>query len=192
MTSQGQPGEHKPLSTHLAESVRRLRTTHRIPQRALAARLEELGQPIGRIGIQRLERGERKVDLDEVVALAQVFDIPPVALLFPIGRAESTELHGHRLDPWTAAKWFYGDAQLGSGRRSVDAANLDRFREHDRLTSEIARADDDLDLYDEGPENKEASRRRKIALRNLAALRAEIRQYGLEPPAVDYAAEVVQ
>jgi len=49
----------------------------------LSARLAELGRPILPNGISRIEQGERRVDVDDLVALALALDVSPNALLMP-------------------------------------------------------------------------------------------------------------
>ncbi len=52
-------------------------------QQELADRMADLGEPINRSGIARLENGERKVSLDEAVAFAIALGVPPYALVVP-------------------------------------------------------------------------------------------------------------
>lgn len=177
-----------PLSAFVAENVKRIRTERRIKQTELAEALERLGRPIGRVGLQRLERGERKVDLDDLVALSRAFDIPPVALIFPIGRAEVTELApGEYVDVWAACRWFTGKAPLEAGRDlSAEAGVIGLFEDHDRLALEVESAKIDLNLGTADDEKKrEYARTFRITLRDLRALRAKMRQRGLVLPRLD-------
>jgi transcriptional regulator with XRE-family HTH domain len=50
---------------------------------ALSARLTELGQPIQDTGITKIEKGDRRVDVDDLVALAVALGVTPNALLMP-------------------------------------------------------------------------------------------------------------
>lgn len=54
-------------------------------QRRLVARLDQLGLPLNQSVITRIERGTRKVSLDEAIALAAALDVAPVHLFLPIG-----------------------------------------------------------------------------------------------------------
>lgn len=171
------------LSENLARAVAAVRKRRRLHLTEMEERLRNLGTPIPRQGLMKLERAERRVDLDEVVALARVLDVPPLTLLFPIGRAEPTQvLPGHHLDAWSAAKWFCGDAHLDDGEQSAEAADVARFREHDRLVETIRQAVDDLDLLGT---DRDREYRRRLATRSLNAVRAEIRRRGLTPPPAD-------
>lgn len=49
----------------------------------LAERLEKVGRPIPVLGLRRIESEERRVDADDLVALAIVLNVSPVRLLMP-------------------------------------------------------------------------------------------------------------
>jgi hypothetical protein len=49
----------------------------------LSERLSAAGRPIPVLGLRRIERGERRVDVDDLVALAVVFGVSPERLLRP-------------------------------------------------------------------------------------------------------------
>ena len=70
-----------PVGKQVAENVKTLRS--RIPVRELSARLESLGRPILPSGITKIEQGARRVDVDDLVALADALDASPLGLLLP-------------------------------------------------------------------------------------------------------------
>ena len=80
----------------------------------LSARCGELGLPIDRNVIAKLENGHRKtVTLDEVYVLAAALGIPPVMFLFGIGTEETAEiLPGEHVPSFAAAEWFSGARPL--------------------------------------------------------------------------------
>ena len=49
----------------------------------VSGRLVELGHPLGRTGLHRLETGARAATVDDLVALALALDCSPLALLLP-------------------------------------------------------------------------------------------------------------
>ncbi|WP_210417106.1 hypothetical protein [Citricoccus sp. SGAir0253] len=49
----------------------------------LSEKLAEIGRPIPPLGLRRIEDGERRVDVDDLMALAVALDVNPVALLLP-------------------------------------------------------------------------------------------------------------
>lgn len=64
----------------MAAEVARLRG--RVPVRELSARLKSLGRPILPSGITKIEQGQRRVDCDDLVALAVALKVTPNRLLF--------------------------------------------------------------------------------------------------------------
>lgn len=55
----------------------------RMPVTELSAQLEVLGRPIPPLGIRRIEAGERRVDVDDLVAFAVALGVSPASLLMP-------------------------------------------------------------------------------------------------------------
>lgn len=49
----------------------------------LSRKLAEMGREIPPLGLRRIETGERRVDVDDLVALALALDLSPLALLLP-------------------------------------------------------------------------------------------------------------
>ena len=67
----------------LAANIRRVREDMRLSYAALSRRLAMVGQPIPELGLRRIEKGERRVDVDDLLALCLVLGITPVDLLVP-------------------------------------------------------------------------------------------------------------
>ncbi|MFJ7242839.1 helix-turn-helix domain-containing protein [Streptomyces olivaceus] len=66
---------------HVGRTVRDLRERHGISTTALAERMTALGRRITQSGVTRLETGQRRIDVDDVAALAAVLGVRPAALL---------------------------------------------------------------------------------------------------------------
>jgi transcriptional regulator with XRE-family HTH domain len=66
-----------------ANNVQRLRGDMSYAE--LGRRLEEIGHPIPTLGLRRMEKGQRRIDVDDLVALAQVFGVSPLGILLPYG-----------------------------------------------------------------------------------------------------------
>lgn len=96
--------------TNLAATRKRRRMT----TAELSQRLSELGRPILANGITKIEKGARRVDTDDLVALAVALDVTPNLLLLP-ERADGTTV---ALTPATevtaedAWRWATGDSPL--------------------------------------------------------------------------------
>ncbi|WP_211439288.1 helix-turn-helix domain-containing protein [Corynebacterium glutamicum] len=64
-------------------NVVRLREAQNLSYAEMTRQLTEIGRPIPELGLRNIERGQRKVDVDELVALAHVLGVAPVTLLMP-------------------------------------------------------------------------------------------------------------
>lgn len=100
----------------------------------LADRTAELGYPLTRSTIASLESGRRgTVTLADLLVLAMALDVPPVALVFPVGRVASVEpLPGVTDDPLAAAEWWSG--------RDLDQAEDTEWRVRALQGLELGRA----------------------------------------------------
>jgi len=69
---------------HVRANVSRLRKSRGLTTYQLAQRMAEAGRPIPQSGISRIESGTRRVDVDDLTALAGVLGVSPSALLLPL------------------------------------------------------------------------------------------------------------
>lgn len=76
-----------PTGKQVAANVARLRGG--MQYKELAEKLTEVGRPIAPLGLRRIESGERKVDVDDLMAFAVVFDVSPLTLLLPPNGSKS-------------------------------------------------------------------------------------------------------
>lgn len=72
-----------PTNRWVGENVKRLRSSRGWSLAFLGAELESAGIISSRMSLSRLESNGRKVDVDELTALAHVFDVTPLTLLLP-------------------------------------------------------------------------------------------------------------
>ncbi len=85
--------------------------------RDLSARLEELGRPLSHATISEIERGARRVDVDDLTTLAAALGVSPASLLMPPSTMpfdEHVELSGASDDAGSVWRWLTADAPLGS------------------------------------------------------------------------------
>lgn len=66
----------------VARNVKRLRQQQRLSLVEVSRRLTEAGRPIARLGLSCIEKCERRVDLDDLVALANALNVPVDRLAF--------------------------------------------------------------------------------------------------------------
>lgn len=191
-----------PLASQVAQSVRQVREQKRLRYTEIADRIAEIGRPIPELGLSRVEKGERRVDLDDLVALARALGVPPVWLIFPVGSTEFVELLPGKLVPVDdALSWFIGEGPLPEADESgweADAAPMllrqrhrqviERYASAERVAKRIA---SDQATYD-----SMTFKIRAAAVEELRSLREEMRRHGLAlppvPVALDDAAEPVQ
>lgn len=99
-----------PTGLQLAENLRRIRTERGLSTTRLSELLEAIGRPIQPTGITKIEKGERKVDVDDLLALAAVLRVNPGALLLPpVADKSMTEITAIGTVPsWKAWRWMDG------------------------------------------------------------------------------------
>jgi transcriptional regulator with XRE-family HTH domain len=98
--------------------VRELRLAEGLDQQQLSARLAELGHPLPVSTISRIENGDRRADVGDLVAFALALRACPNELLLPThhtegeGGVQITENHSM---PWTYAwAWARGELETPS------------------------------------------------------------------------------
>ncbi len=112
----------------------------------LSARCADLGLPLDRNVIAKLENGHRNsVTVDEVCVLAAALGIPPLLLLFGAGTEEAAEvLPGKYAPAFRAALWFSGEGPLPEPGQGPDQGwvvmPLTWYRDHDRRVIEEVNA----------------------------------------------------
>jgi hypothetical protein len=99
-----------PTGRAVADNVKRLRGDMQYVK--LAARLEELGRSIPTLGLRKIESYERRVDADDLVALAAALGVSPVTLLMPWGEdrhvtVANTEFSKETLWEWLIGEWAF-------------------------------------------------------------------------------------
>ncbi|MEU7913456.1 helix-turn-helix domain-containing protein [Microbispora bryophytorum] len=103
-----------PVGREVAANLRRFRDARGLSTTQLSKLLAEQGRPIQPTGITKIEKGDRRVDVDDLVALATVLGVSPVALLLPeAGGRERVQLT-QKLGTWAkiAWRWMHGELPL--------------------------------------------------------------------------------
>ncbi|OPC83208.1 hypothetical protein B4N89_21725 [Embleya scabrispora] len=100
-----------PTGVMVAHNVERLRVAAGLSQRALAERLTDLGRPTAFTAISKIERAERRVDTDDLVALAVALSVAPTTLLLPpVADGSPTRVTGGG-SVTTAEAWEWADGK---------------------------------------------------------------------------------
>ncbi|MYW00584.1 helix-turn-helix transcriptional regulator [Streptomyces sp. SID3343] len=183
----------------VAGEVRRHRKARKMSAQQLADACTALGVEMQRGVLANLEIGRREsLDVTELVVLAKALDVPPIALLFPVGHVPSVSpTPGVAADMWDALAWFTGETPL-SELPPADSprARLEAFRHHAvaveaalasaRLAHERRRlATVNLDPAEHERLGQVAAQYERLAFEDTLALRdlrARMRDRGLEPP----------
>jgi transcriptional regulator with XRE-family HTH domain len=72
-----------PTGETVRANLQRRREAQNLGYTKLARILEEIGRPIPELGLRRIESGDRRVDADDLVALAVALEVSPITLLMP-------------------------------------------------------------------------------------------------------------
>ncbi len=114
----GKKIELGPTGRVVAERIRAYREGKNLTWTQLAKRMSECGRPITAIALRRIEDGERRVDVDDLLALAYTLEVNPHALLFPRlsisdGIVETVEVSGlSKISGETLWEWADGERPL--------------------------------------------------------------------------------
>ncbi|MGW3183176.1 helix-turn-helix transcriptional regulator [Kitasatospora sp. NPDC001119] len=126
------------MDAAIAREIKRRRTELGLSAEALGARCADLGYPLTRQVIAKLEQGARNGPTPaELLILARALEMPAVSLILPLGQgatARPTPLS--ESTPWEAVAWFTGEDRAtlpGVPEAGSPQAILDAFRRHDRL-----------------------------------------------------------
>lgn len=75
--------ESGPTSAQVARNIERVRKARQMKQKDVSDRLRAVGRPMLPTVVSKVERGDRRVDVDDLVAFALALNVSPVALLLP-------------------------------------------------------------------------------------------------------------
>lgn len=122
-------------AARVGKAVARRRTKLGMTAVDLADRTRELGYPISRVAISKIENNARagKIDISEVTVLAAALQIPPILLTYPdLPGGEVRALPNiESVESYKALRWFIGDSSLGDPHTSeVGRQLVERIREY--------------------------------------------------------------
>lgn len=105
--------EMGPTAATVAANVRRLRDDVRgWSTYELAGKLSKMGRPIAPSAVAKIERGERQVTVDDLMALAIALGVSPVTLLLPPNTRAQKDENGL---PQQAVTEVTGAGEVGAG-----------------------------------------------------------------------------
>lgn len=124
-----------PVGRNVVHNVRELREARGMTYKELSDRLAALGRPIPVLGLSRLEKGERRVDADDLTALAIALRVNPSALLLPRSPRDSIKTDEVELTPamrqrfWVV--WRWADGRLPLPEQMIEATAEQVSTPHD-------------------------------------------------------------
>lgn len=101
-------------------NIRRIRDEKGISGPELSSRLEELDRPIPPLGIHRIETGQRRVDVDDLMAISRALGVWPITLLMPDSASAEDLVVGTGVSEAVSAERFW-DWLTASGGLSGDS-----------------------------------------------------------------------
>jgi transcriptional regulator with XRE-family HTH domain len=110
---------------------------HKLTAQALANRCTDLGLPLGRPTIAKLEKGLREtITVGELQVLAKALSVSPADLVFPLGQAADVEvLPGEYVGTWDAVQWFSG-SRMPHRPADGEASLIHLYQLHDVILQE--------------------------------------------------------
>lgn len=106
-----------PSGLTVAANVRRVREARGWSTYELAKKLKDGDRPISASALAKIERGERRVDVGDLMALAVALNVAPSGLLLPVGTdpLEEVTVTGRRRSVVALKAWEWAD-----GRDTLD------------------------------------------------------------------------
>lgn len=119
-----------PTGRRAADTVAALRQDDRLSYKELSDNLRELGRPIPTLGLSRVERCERRIDADDLVALAIALGTTPNRLLLPrtAGRLDVALTSGVEISEQLAWAWAQATAPIEARQGMIPTEVVQRFR----------------------------------------------------------------
>ena len=101
-----------PTGETLRANVIALRERKNLTYAQLSRKLKAAGRPIPELGLRRIEDGDRRVDVDDLVALAAALEVSPITLLMP-STADADEIAATAVGAVTALRlWQWLAAEM--------------------------------------------------------------------------------
>lgn len=144
----GKEAARGPTGDTVAARLREVRTNLNLTYTEVSERLAAAEWPISAVGVRRIEDGERRVTVDDLVSLSAALGVSPVTLLMPItDSGESTSSSTGCRQPVAAEelwRWLRADAPLPGDSRLMVVFRSEawpewRFREYIEVEEEARR-----------------------------------------------------
>ncbi|RVW05053.1 XRE family transcriptional regulator [Rhodococcus spongiicola] len=105
--------------------MKRLRRTQRLTLRDLAERMDAAGRRIAHTSLSDIENGSRRIDVDDLLALAIALDVSPATLLMPVAEGGEAEVEATGVGTATARQLWLWIVAESAGRPGWPVIDLD-------------------------------------------------------------------
>lgn len=114
--------EQGPVGEAVAVNVRQVRERRRLSQQQLASKMGDLGRPVQASTIAKIEGGDRRVDVDDLLVLAVALNVAPARLLVPdTGMDDEVAItKSVRMPGWSVWAWANGEHSLSSEEDDIN------------------------------------------------------------------------
>lgn len=113
-------------ATAVADNVKTLRLQQNLGLRALSQRTDEAGRPLGHTAIDQIEKGKRRVDVDDLMTLAVALNVSPVRLMMPTTPSADSAVEATAVGRVTARQlWDYLTIESGGHPNRQTDVDLD-------------------------------------------------------------------
>jgi len=153
-----------PTGEAVAHNIATARKWQNLTWTDVSRRLEERGRRIPPLGIRRIEEGERRVDADDLVAIAAALEVSPATLLMPPTSTPDTKAVASGIEPTDALelwRWITATA----GRPPGSAVEVDLEWMHRARPAWTFRQLSDDELLEQHNARHHAERERKARAR---------------------------
>lgn len=98
---------------NVAKNIKRLRQRAGLDLRAMSALLADIKHPISPSGLSKIENRERRVDVDDLVAMAIALNVSPLTLLLPeyADAGDEQPMTGLTETMYSNVLWLWGIGQ---------------------------------------------------------------------------------
>lgn len=105
----------------VAKNLAELRKDRRVTNRELAERMRQIGYPLLASGVAKIENRQRRVTVDDLIALAAALEVNPNRILLPIDGNEIDVRIGDNLNAKVAQlwPWVLGQQVLTAAKKAL-------------------------------------------------------------------------
>ena len=109
----------------VSANVKRLRTKQNLGLRGLSTKLGEVGRPLGHSAVDQIEKGTRRVDVDDLMALAVALEVSPRRYCMPYAENADDQVRDDR-SAMDAFEAWSGCAEAGCSRGHIGGRHYRR------------------------------------------------------------------